>query len=106
MPRRQEYEIPSFGASNDHLHGWLMESVEEAQAWLGTQRQTQTWEMAMELMNSPDPGNYLDNQSNTHYPKIKRMGRELVASLANFRHAGEFKVKWNNELYDTAHILT
>ena len=35
-----------------------------------------------------------------------RVARELVASLSDFRHEGEYKVVWNNELHDVAHTLT
>lgn len=106
MPTSQ-YEIPSFGSDSSQLLGWLLEANQEGDAWLNAQRPSTQWASAMEMMD--DVGGVQDESSvmsNTTYPKPKRIARELVASLASFRHEGEFKTVWDQSLYDTAHILT
>jgi hypothetical protein len=105
MPTNQ-YEIPQYGGPADKLHGWLLEAVQEGQAWLSAQKQAQNWEAAVSLMEDGDAGADLTGMSNTTYPKAKRIARELVASLASFRHEGQFNVLWDNTLYDQAHLLS
>lgn len=105
MPTNQ-YEIPRWGTSTDQLHGWLTEAVQEGSAWLAAQKQATTWAGAVALMEDQDRAAESTDMSNTSYPKSKRIARELVASLASFRHEGETKVAWDNSLYDTAHLLT
>lgn len=101
-----QYEIPQFGTENPALHGWLLEANQEGNAWLQSQRPSQQWDSCMQMMEG-DTGEDLGSMvSNTQYPKPKRIARELVASLAGFRHEGEFKPLWDNSLYDKAHILT
>jgi hypothetical protein len=105
MPPQPNYEIPEYGSNPSHTHGWLLEALAESEAWLKAQRPTVDWEKAMQLL-AADGDVALEGLSGLQYPKAKRIARELVASLANFRHEGEVKVTWNNELYDTAHMLT
>src|SRR5258708_6437396 len=100
------YEIPQWGSSADTLHGWLMDARAEGEAWLAAQKQTTTWASAVSLMEDQDRATEATDQSNTSYPKSKRIARELVASLSSFRHAGETVVAWDNSLYDTAHLLS
>jgi hypothetical protein len=57
-------------------------------------------------MEDQDRATEATDMSNTSYPKSKRIARELVASLASFRHEGETKVAWDNSLYNIAHLLT
>lgn len=101
-----EYEIPTYGTPTDKLHGWLMEANQQGMAWLGAQKQAATWASAVSMMEEQDLGLESALMSNTTYPKSKRIARELVASLASFRHEGETKTVWDNTLYDTAHLLT
>lgn len=60
----------------------------------------------MQFLNGPDGSGGIADMSNCQYPLVKRLFREQVASLSSFKHAGEFKVLWDNTLYDTAHLLT
>lgn len=101
-----QYEIPSYGTPADRLLPWLLEAKAEGDAWLASQAQSRGWETAMQFLNGPDGGGAAGDLSTVNFPKTKRIFRELVASLANFKHAGEFKVLWDNALYDTAHLLT
>lgn len=100
-----QYEAPPFGSAGDRLLGWFLEARQEGAAWLASQPTTRDWQSARALLDGPMSGGLAD-QSDVQYPKTKRIAREMVASLANFRHEGEFKVLWNEELYDTAHLLT
>lgn len=105
MPYSQ-YEIPPYGTDGGHLHGWLLDARAEGEAWLASQRPSQSWDAAVSLMEEADQPTEASSMSNTVYPKAKRIARELVASLASFRHEGEYKVLWDNSLYDQAHQLT
>lgn len=107
MAVTSQYEIPAFGTAAPQLLGWLLEANQEGNAWLAAQRPSTQWESVMEMMEdqtgSADESSLM---SNTQYPKPKRIARELVASLAGFRHEGEYKVLWDNSKYDQAHVLT
>lgn len=105
MPTNQ-YIMPAYGSGVHLLHGWLMEARQEGEAWLQAQAPARNYEAAVELMRGDDRATMSSEMSNTDYPKTKRIARELVASLSNFRHAGEFDVLWDNALYDQAHLLT
>lgn len=101
------YTIPTWGTPTPNLHGWLTEAVQEGRAWLAAQKQATAWEAAVALMDEADIRATGDSpMSNTQYPKAKRIATELVATLAGFRHEGEFSVLWDNSLYNQAHILT
>jgi len=58
------------------------------------------------MLSAADGADEVSGLSNVGYNKGKRVARELVASLSNFRHEGEFKVTWDESLYDTANTLT
>lgn len=103
---QSQYEIPAFGTAADRLLGWCLEAEQEGTAWLNAQRPTTEWAGAMSILSSPESGEVLAGLSNTGYNKTKRIARELVASLAQFKHEGEYKVTWNETLYDQAHTLT
>ena len=105
MPTNQ-YEIPRYGAAGNTLHGWLLEARAEGEAWLSAQKPAVGWEAAVSLIQSADNVVEADSVSNTTYPKAKRIARELIASLASFKHAGEYVSQWDNDLYDQAHQLT
>lgn len=100
-----EFEIPRYGSSGQDLHGWLMSAISEGEAWLQAQRPVSGWKEAVEVLG-PDMSATLADQSNVRFPKTKRVVKEMIASLADFRHEGEIDVRWNNELYDQAKILT
>jgi hypothetical protein len=100
------HEIPSYGSSNDILLPWLLEAVSEGEAWLGAQRPTTEWDKVLDSLGPDMAAMPVDGLSNVGYDKVERNFRDIVASLANFRHDGEYKARWNKELYDRAHILT
>lgn len=105
MPNSQ-YEIPRYGSDGGTIHGWLLEANQEGRAWLTAQKPSTNWDGAVSLMEEGDTAVEASNMSNTVYPKAKRTARELVAALSSFRHEGEFKVLWDNTLYNQAHLLT
>lgn len=100
-----DYDIPRFGGSASQLHGWLMNAVAEGAAWLAAQRPAQSWAEVKTILSNPS-GSEPGAQSSVGYNKVKRTSRELVASLAGFRHEGEIKARWDADLYTTAHALT
>jgi len=101
------YEIPRYGAPASSLHPWLLNALAEGQAWLGAQSPAADWERAQQVLSGPsgDP-NVPAGQSSVGYNKVKRTIRELVAALANFRHEGAIKARWDKSLYTRAHIFT
>jgi len=105
MPTKS-YQMPMYGSPADQLLGWCLEAKQEGAAWLAAQKPALTWPASVSLMEDIDPATMSTTMSNTQYPKAKRIARELVASLASFRHEGEFKVLWDNSLYDLAHLVT
>lgn len=103
------YIIPPYGSSGPRLHGWLLSALQEGEAWLRAQQPATEWQSIQDLLAVRDPvlGNLGNAQwSRTNYNKSKRIAREMVASLTNFRHEGEFVVEHNQELYDQASALT
>ncbi len=100
------YEIPTYGTPTNTLLGWLNEAVQEGEAWLQHQAPARTWESVRQRLSETTPPDSPSGMSNTGYNKTNRVARELVASLANFRHEGEFAATWNRELYGQAHTLT
>ncbi len=100
------YEIPRYGLPGDRLHGWLVEAVAEGEAWLKSQKPTADWDAVRTLLSTTDGTDRVEGLSSVGYNKAKRVARELVASLANFRHEGETKVTWDQSLHDTAQVLT
>lgn len=101
-----QYEIPVYGTPTSTLLGWLNEAVQEGEAWLQHQAPARTWESVRQRLSETAPPDSLSGMSNTGYNKTNRVARELVASLANFRHEGEFSTTWNRKLYGQAHTLT
>src|SRR6185295_3156081 len=103
------YEIPQYGGTGPALHGWLMEAVTEGEIWLRAQKPTKEWNSIIDTLGPDGSGaEIVTGQSNVGYNKVRRIYRELVASLSNFKHAGEFKPTEDDaqELFDRAHLLT
>jgi len=101
------YEIPDLRLPEQQRLGWCLEAQQEGEGWLKAQRPALQWESALQVLSEPDAPAQVDSGvSALHYNKIKRIARELVASLSNFRHEGEFKVTWDDSLHDVAHTLT
>lgn len=105
MPTSQ-YEIPHFLAPVDTRLGWLLEAAQEGEAWLKTQQPTQNWEQIRNLLSSVTGSDKVEGLSNVGYNPSKKIARELVASLSNFKNYGEFTVTWDQALFDTAQALT
>jgi hypothetical protein len=101
-----DYIIPRFGSPSSRIHGWCLEAVQEGESWLKAQRPAQGWANALQVLSEVDGTTVADGLSSVGYNKTKRVARELVAGLSNFRHEGEFKPTWDNRLYDRAHTLT
>lgn len=101
-----QYEIPRFGTHPDRVLGWCLDAVSEGEAWLRSQRPSLGWDDALQVLSGDHGGDAVPGLSNLGYNKAKSIARELVAGLTDFRHEGEFKVTWDNKLYDTAHTLT
>lgn len=105
MPTTQ-YEIPAFGSETKNLLGWLLEAESEGRAWLEAQPPARGWPAALQMLSEISGDDSISGYSQCGYNKGKRVARELVASLANFRHEGEYKVTWDNTYYDQANTLT
>ena len=101
-----QYEIPSFRMPLAQRFGWCLEAVQEGEGWLKAQRPAVEWEQALASLSATGSGEALVGLSNLGYNKTRRVARELVASLSNFRHEGEFKVTQDQKLFDVAHTLT
>ena len=101
-----QYEIPVYGTPTNRLLPWLSEAVQEGQSWLQHQAPARVWQDVRRRVSETTPPDSPAGLSSTGYNKSKRIARELVASLANFRHEGEFTVTWNRKLYGQAHTLT
>lgn len=106
MPATTDYEIPHVRQPAARVLGWCLEAVQEGEGWLKAQRPAVDWDRALQVLSDSGSDASIDGLSNLGYNKTKRVARELVASLANFRHEGEFKVTWNNQLHDVANTLT
>jgi hypothetical protein len=104
-----DYEIPRWGTDPKRILNWCLEAVAEGQQWLQAQQPASNWEGVRQMLSAADGAERdLEGLSNTGYNKGKRIARELVATLANFRHAGEFKPRWSKDKgeYDRAHTLS
>lgn len=100
------YTIPAYGSTGPTVMQYLLEALSEGEGWLKSQRNTTNWDAIADVLSVNDARFDLAGQSNTGYNKTKRIARELVASLSNFRHEGEFRINQDQELYDAAAHLT
>jgi hypothetical protein len=98
--------MPAIGSDSETTLNWCLEAVQEGQAWLDSQRPTQEWSKVLEMMGPQTAGAALEGLSQTGYNLVERNARDIVASLSNFRHDGEFKPRFDKELYNEAHVLT
>lgn len=99
------YDIPRYGTSATELLPWLTSAVAQGQAWLQSQRPAAGWKAVTEALG-PDLDAALADMSNVQFKKSKRIVKELVASLTNFRYEGEMVPRWDSTLFDQAKILT
>ena len=105
MPPTTNYQMPQIGSDASATLGWCLEAVQEGQAWLEAQRPTQEWSKVLEMLG-PSVGPALEGLSNVGYNLVERNARDIVASLSNFRHEGEFKPRFDKDLYGEAHVLS
>lgn len=106
-----QYEIPQFGTPGDKIHSWLLEAIQEGDIWLRAQKPAKEWDAIVDVLGSEYGGagpSAIVGQSNTGYNRVRREYREIVATLSNFRHAGEFVPTEEDaqEFFDRAHLLT
>lgn len=101
-----QYEIPAHGLGGDYLHGWLMEAVAEGDGWLKAQRPSLEWAGVLDMLGSKPASAEVKGLSNTGYNLVERNARDIVASLSNFRHEGEFRPRFDKQLYNQAHTIT
>src|SRR5262245_45791118 len=99
------YTIPHIGSSGDHVHGWALEAVAEGDAWLRSQTPASGWEAALQELSGVSRENPRRGMSQLTYKRSKRTARQMVASLAQFRHYGETKSIWDQSLFDVAYTL-
>ncbi len=109
MPTSQ-YTMPAFGTAGLLLHGWCLEAVQEGRAWLQAQQPVRGWEPVRAMLSSVDGGDQLPLQggSQVGYNKGKRIAKELVATLSNFTHEGEYAPVWSKDagVTNVANTLT
>ena len=100
------YEIPPFGSTSDTIHGWCMEAEQQRRAGREAQYPAMNWEQVLRNLSGPPDALDASGGSQVSYRRTKRTIREMVASLGQFQHYGEFTPVWNQELYDQAKVLT
>lgn len=100
------YEIPAHGSSSEVLLPYLLEQVTEGEAWLAAQRPAVEWEKVLDGIGPNHSNAAVEGLSNVGYDKVGRNARDIVSSLSDFRHDGEFKPRHDKSLYERAHILT
>lgn len=100
------YEMPIWGSRGDQILGKLLEFVAEGDSWLKAQPSSTSFDGVTQILSGSETGGPAVGSSSVGYNKVQRIGRELVASLSNFRHEGEIKTLWDTALYDIAHQLT
>jgi len=100
------YTAPPYGSAASTVHGWFLEALQEGDAWLKAQQPATEWQAVLDLLSVPDRtfGGPLGTRNK--FNKSKRIAREMVASLTNFRHEGEYKVDHDQSLYSQAMALT
>lgn len=103
---QSSYEIPRWGTGDSFLLGWLLEAQQDGEAWLKAQYPAMDWEKALRAISGPDDASGSLGPSQLSYRRTKRTVREMVASLAQFQHYGEYKTVWDQTLYDQANVLT
>jgi hypothetical protein len=102
MPSK--YEMPPLGVGGAALLGFMLEQVQEAQGWLNVQSPSAEWQRVAEMLQPDGPG--IEGLSNLGYGLVQKNAREIVSSLSSFRHVGEFKPRFDEALYERAHMLT
>ncbi len=100
------YEIPDFGSTGSTILGFMLEAIQEGDAWLQAQRPTTEWDAISKMLGPTPPTQDIEGMSNVGYNLVERNARDIVASLSNFRHEGEFRPEYDQALYQKAHTLT
>lgn len=100
------YEMPAYGTTGDSLLGWLMDAVSEGNAWLESQKPALEYDKVYNSFGSTYLNEHVEGMSNLGYNLVERNARDIVASLSNFRHHGEYRPTFDQTLFDRAHALT
>ncbi len=102
-----QYRLLPSSVSAQDRHGQILEFLQEGEAWLSAQRPSTEWESVLDMLGpSVFQGPSGDGLSQTGFNNGKRIAKEIVASLTNFRHEGEIKATWDQDLYNQAIALT
>jgi hypothetical protein len=102
----KSYEIPAIGTKGDTLLGWLLDALSEGEGWLVAQQPATEWDEVRKMLAPGGQEGKVEGLSNLGYNLVERNARDIVASLSDFRHDGEFKPRFDKSLYDRAHVLT
>lgn len=102
----KSYEIPPIGTNKDSLLGWMLEALSEGEGWLAAQQPTTEWDSIRQMLAPAQGEQKVEGLSSLGYSLVERNARDIVASLSNFRHDGEFKPRFDQSLYEIGHVLT
>lgn len=106
MPANPHYTLYPYGSKDTLVHGQILEFLQEGESWLKSQRPTAEWDAVIDMLGPSDSTLDLVDQSNTGFNNGKRITKEIVASLSNFRYEGEIDIAWDRDLYNQATALT
>jgi hypothetical protein len=106
MSPTKPYEMPPLGSLEHETLNWCLNAVQEGDAWLQAQRPIGDWEKVLSMLGPSDDSTITPGLSKTGYNLVERNARDIVASLSNFRHDGEFKPQFDKSKYAQAHELT
>ena len=102
----KSYEVPPIGTKSDTILGWYLEALQDGEAWLASQRPTTEWDDVRNMLAPGGSEGKVEGLSNLGYSICEHNARDIVASLSDFRHDGEYKPRFDKTLYDRAHVLT
>lgn len=102
----KSYEIPPVGTNGDTLLGWLLDALSESEGWLVAQQPAIEWDDIRKMLAPGGQEGKVEGLSNLGFNLVERNARDIVASLSDFRHDGEYKPRFDKSLYDRAHVLT
>jgi len=86
-----QYTVPAYGSSSDHLSGWLKEAKQDGETYLRAQRAWGDIDMGIDIISGDAYGKNLKGMSDLKVPMVKRDVREAVSVLANMRPLWGYK---------------
>ena len=101
-----QYDVPPIGTKSDRLLNWYLDALSQGEAWLGAQEPATEWDEVRKMLAPGGREGKIEGLSSLGYDLVGRNARDIVASLSNFRHGGEYKPRFDQALYDTGHTLT